>query len=238
MILFAGDPHGNFRPITRAVREQRPTGVVLLGDYDLPVPLEQALSNVPELSDVWWIPGNHDGDRDEWYDYLFSSALADRNLHARVVEIAGRRVAGLGGVFRGKIWHPGDDQHHGQPRVDSRAEFVRRMGRGNRWRGGLPRQHHVSIWWEDYEKLSAMRADVLVLHEAPPPHRYGHEVLADLARHMGVRLIVHGHHHTDYTETLSDGIRVIGVGLAGVTTDEGVIVSPGLTSSQARKAKA
>ena len=29
-----------------------------------------------------------------------------RNLHNRVVEIQGQRIAGLGGVFRGQIWMP------------------------------------------------------------------------------------------------------------------------------------
>jgi predicted phosphodiesterase len=231
MILFAGDPHGRFKPIIDAVRLLRPAGIVLLGDHDLDMPLEQALDDVPELTQVWWIPGNHDGDRDEWYDYLFGSALADRNLNGRVCEIGDLRVAGLGGVFRGKVWHPGEDK----PRFDSRDAFVHRMGRGNRWRGGLPRQHHVSIWWEDYERLAGQRADVLVCHEAPGSHRFGFGVLDELARQMGARMIVHGHHHTDYRETLPDGIQVIGVGLAGVTTDEGVIVSPGLTGAQARR---
>jgi hypothetical protein len=32
--------------------------------------------------------------------------MADRNQHGRVVEFDGLRIAGLGGVFREKIWHP------------------------------------------------------------------------------------------------------------------------------------
>lgn len=38
MILFAGDPHGRFKPIVDAARMLRPAGVVLLGDHDLDVP--------------------------------------------------------------------------------------------------------------------------------------------------------------------------------------------------------
>ncbi|MGZ5802336.1 MAG: metallophosphoesterase family protein, partial [Burkholderiaceae bacterium] len=50
------------------------------------------------------IPGNHDTDETRHYDHLFGSTLADRNLHGRIETIAGVRIAGLGGVFRTKVW--------------------------------------------------------------------------------------------------------------------------------------
>lgn len=226
MILFAGDPHNEFKPIIRAVRDLRPEGVVLLGDYDLSSPLEQALEGIDEMTRVYWIPGNHDGDRDVYYDNLFESALSERNINARVVEVDGLRIAGLGGVFRGQIWHPGDVD--GKPVFDSRKSFMKTLGRNKRWRDGLPRRHRVSIWWEDYEWLSRQRADILVTHKAPESFpRYGYRVIDDLARRMRAKVIVHGHHHTDYRQKNSDGIDVIGVGLAGVTDDQGVVISPG-----------
>lgn len=223
MILFAGDPHGNFKPIIRATRELRPDGVILLGDHDLDRPLEAVLEGIDQLTEVYWIPGNHDGDRDDWYDHLFGSALADRNLNGRVVTVGGLRVAGLGGVFRDQIWHP----DVGQPRFCAREDFVRQMGKGNRWGDGLPRKHRVSIWWEDYARLADQRADILVTHEAPSVHKYGFPAIDELAQHMNASLIVHGHHHSDYTDELASGIRVLGVGLAGVTSDESEVISHG-----------
>jgi len=55
-----------------------------------------------------------------------------------------------------------------------------------------------------------------VLHEAPTSDRHGHQALDDLAENLGVRLIVHGHHHRCYTDTLANGIAVVGLGLAQV----------------------
>lgn len=229
MILFAGDPHGKFTPIIRAAQVLRPEGVVLLGDYDLTQPLECALANLPSSTQTWWIPGNHDADQVVWYDNLFGSAMADQNLHGRVVGIADLKIAGLGGVFRGEIWHPDTGV-----KWATRNDYLRHTDPSTRWRGDLPRKHRVSIWWEDFEHLANQQADVLVTHEAPSCHPHGYEVIDELASMMGAKLIVHGHHHEDYTEELSNGIRVLGVGLAGVTSDRGVVVSPGLTSTHKR----
>ena len=230
MLLFAGDPHGAFEPINRAADEMRPDGVVLLGDFDLDVPLDQAL-NAPARQVAWWIHGNHDCDRDFWHDRLFQSELADRSLHGRVVELGGYRVAGLGGVFREKVWHPDTGV-----RFASRRQFLYSMGRGNKWRGGLPLKQRASLWWEDYERLWGKRADILVTHEAPSCHRHGFKVLDELAEAMGARMIVHGHHHEDYQSELASGIRVIGVGLAGVTSDAGQVIVPGRVSTRRRPA--
>lgn len=53
---------------------------------------------------VWFIQGNHDTDSD--HDKRFGASLAHRNLHGRVVEVAGFQVAGLGGAFRESLWAP------------------------------------------------------------------------------------------------------------------------------------
>ncbi len=57
-ILFAGDPHGNFRAIVEAAVKERPRPVVLLGDYDLKMPLDQEMkpvlqAGIPVLVDTW-----------------------------------------------------------------------------------------------------------------------------------------------------------------------------------------
>lgn len=62
-----------------------------------------------ETTSIWWISGNHDTDSEASHDHLHCSVLADHNLHDRVVEIAGVRIAGLGGVFREQVWAPPED---------------------------------------------------------------------------------------------------------------------------------
>jgi predicted phosphodiesterase len=61
-----------------------------------------------------------------------------------------------------------------------------------------------------------MRADVLVTHEAPSNHEFGFPVIDELAERMGVKMIVHGHHHRAYEATLPNGIAVVGVAKAGM----------------------
>lgn len=217
MILFGGDPHGDFMPVIRAVETYAPQAVILLGDLDSERSLEQELSAILDKTEVWFIPGNHDADRDYWYDNLFNSQLSDRNLHGRVVEIDGKRVAGLGGVFRQKIWMPPDE-----PKFYSRKELFYTCQKKDYWRGGIPRKHHVSIFLQDYEALWNQQADILVTHEAPSSHRYGFKKLDDLAQALGVNTIVHGHHHEHYSRTICGGrITVHGVGKAGVSDQEG-----------------
>jgi len=57
-----------------------------------------------------------------------------------------------------------------------------------------------------------------VLHEAPDCHKHGVAALSELGELLGVRLIVHGHHHEQYTAVLENGIAVVGLGLAQVAT--------------------
>jgi len=218
MILYAGDPHGVFDPLRRAVHEHRPEAVVVLGDFGLERPLDVELGETAGLTDWWWIHGNHDCDREDLYDNLFGSALAERNLHGQVQTIDGLRIAGLGGVFRTKIWDP---RQESGPKFSTRKAFLGAIRQRDRWRGGLPLKQRGTIWYEDYQRLVRQRADVLVCHEAPSGHRHGWAVIDDLARKMGVRLVVHGHHHTDYMATLENGISVVGVGLASVADESG-----------------
>ena len=105
-IFFFGDNHGEFEHVIEAVREHAPPAIVLLGDIQAKKPMEEELAPILGQTEVWFIHGNHDTDSELDYDNLFGSKLADRNLHGRVVEVAGVRIAGLGGIFRGQVWRP------------------------------------------------------------------------------------------------------------------------------------
>jgi len=98
-VLICGDPHGEFGPLIESIHRHRPEAAVLAGDIQAKRPLDEELASILPLTQVWWIPGNHDTDSDADYDNLFGSGLADRNLDGRVVTIAGLRIAGLGGDF-------------------------------------------------------------------------------------------------------------------------------------------
>lgn len=221
-IFFIGDPHGCFGEIIQAIREYRPEAVILLGDIAAEQPLHEVLHEIIEFTQTWWIHGNHDCDAENWYRNLFESQLSDRNLNARVVEIGGLRVAGLGGVFRGRYWHPDS-----AARWRTRAEFLKQAGKSNCWHGGLPLKARCTIWQEDYDHLAQLRADILVTHEAPGNHPYGFRIIDDLARSMGVSAIFHGHHHQDYHMEIDDGIMVRGVGFTGIVDQHGKTILPG-----------
>lgn len=214
-LLIFGDPHGDFRAAHRAASEvdpSAPPACIFLGDFDLEVPLENEVAPLLKRGcEIYHIYGNHEADRENWYDNLFSSTLADKTLHARVTEIGGLRVAGLGGVFKGRIWHPKDGD--GLQRYRTREDFMRGNAR-NAWRGGIPMGLRATIFPEDYDLLADQQADILVTHEAPGCHRYGFKELDLLAEAMGARLIIHGHQHEPYLDELPGGIRVIGMGKA------------------------
>lgn len=212
MLGLFGDPHGDYSETLRVSRGDVAPFSVFLGDFDLARPLDIELSPLTQAgSEVWFVRGNHETDTVAWYDNVYSSTLAGRDFSSRVVDMGGLRVAGLGGVFRGAIWHP--VLSPGEPKYLSRKDFVKRNG-GNLWRGGLPRKHRSSIFPEDFDILAKQSADILVTHEAPSSHRFGFREIDRLAEHMGARLIVHGHHHEPYDGRLQNGIRVIGMGQA------------------------
>ena len=190
-LMFIGDPHGDFRHAIASVRLHRPEAVILLGDIQAQRPLHLELATILDLTEVFFIPGNHDTDSEADFDNLFGSDLAHRNLHGRVVEIAGLRVAGLGGVFRETIWAPPLE-----PAFRSAAERLTVIRPSERWRGGMPLRHRSSIFPDEFERLSHQQADVLVTHEAPGGHRLGWGALDELASAMGVQVLAHGHLHT------------------------------------------
>ena len=224
-IFFCGDVHGNFEHIIDAVKAHQPAAVVLLGDIQAQRPLEQELAEILDKTAVWFIHGNHDTDAEKDYDNLFGSALAGKNLDGRVMEIAGVRIAGLGGIFRKQVWLPPEPWG-----ARSAKEHTRTVGRGNRWRNGLPLRHRSTIFRDTYELLAKQGANVLVTHEAPSVHPHGFEALDELARSLKVQSTFHGHHHDclDYRPFWAKlGHQAFGVGFRGITDLNGTVIRVG-----------
>jgi len=209
-ILFCGDPHGCFANIISAVHKYRPEAVILLGDFNLEVPLENYLRTLVGMTQIYWIPGNHDFDSTAEHENLFHSALSYNNLHLKVVEVGGLRIAGLGGIFMRRIWMPGeipkwlDKKHWLKYQPNSVAK--------------IPLHLDAAIWHHEFESMKKqIRADILVTHEAPSCHQHGFEAIDELGKAIGAKQIFHGHHHVYYSDKLSGGIEVTGVAIGGVT---------------------
>ena len=214
-VIFYGDPHGEWGPLLRACAERRPDGVVILGDCDLEAPLPEQIRPVFDAGiRVRWIPGNHDADSPEWHDRLWG-AYPEGNLHARWGQVGGLIVAGLGGIFKEKVWYPRVGPN--VPTYANRRDCLRHTARADRWRGDLPLRLRATIFPEDVEALRGFRVDVLVTHEAPSGHRHGFVGTDQAVQACRARLVVHGHHHEDYVGLIpGSGIRVRGLGRAQV----------------------
>jgi predicted phosphodiesterase len=203
-LMFFGDPHGDLDPVIAAVERFQPEAIVLLGDIQARRPLHVELRPILNLTEIWFIHGNHDTDSDADYDNLWESELAARNLHGRVIEIAGFKVAGLGGIFRSKIWDP--RRPIKEAAFQSSDAMRRTMKREERWRDGISRKHRSSIFPADYQQLlRSDPSDILVTHEAPAAHPHGWKAIDELAVKLGVQLVVHGHHHLS-VDYLGEGL--------------------------------
>ena len=194
MILFAGDPHGNYEHLYPFVKEKKNVALVILGDLQLTSPHE--LDKLSEYCDIWFIHGNHDSKTVAAFDAIWGSEWKERNIHGKVVDIQGVRIAGLGGVFRGHIWMPPN-----RPMFFDPIHYCQYMSQEKIWRGGLPLRHRTSIFPSDVEVLKSQKADILITHEAPRPHPQGFAVINQLARKMDVSKIFHGHHHDNFDYT-------------------------------------
>ena len=127
-IVFIGDIHQQWHSVERGLAslDPLPQAAILLGDIQCERPLDDLAAPLLDRGiDVHWIFGNHDNDGgpEMWANLV----EPDRNprttqgaLHARVVEIAGVRIAGLGGTFRPRIWEPPEP-----PRVHRRDATAR-----------------------------------------------------------------------------------------------------------------
>lgn len=225
-VLFFGDLHGGFEHCLPIVEQYQPKAIVLLGDIEAPEPLHKVIDEVRQLTEVWWIHGNHDTDKEHFFDNLFDSKMAEFCLDGRVVEIAGIRIAGLGGVFRGKIWHPSSECWN----YFSHEDYVQEAHHRQLWRGGVSLRNRSSIFPETYMALRSQKADILVTHEAPSCNRFGFAVIDRLARQMGVCAVFHGHHHDyyDYSPHFERlGFETYSVGLRGVTALDGSVLKAG-----------
>ncbi len=204
-ILFAGDPHGNFKPLIESVHKYRPEAVILLGDYDLDEPLEKYLEEIADVTEIWWIAGNHDFETPNRYNNLFNSTFSDRSLHLKVTEIAGLKVAGLSGIFLGRVWYPPQ-----QPRWLGKQHFLCNQS-ANLQQPELSLKYKSAIWPDEFEAFKLQKADILVSHEAPGSHRHGFKVISELAAAMGVKHVFHGHLHESYKGIIKNNIKVLGV---------------------------
>ena len=249
MILMFGDIHGNFKHILPLVKIHQPAAIIFLGDLELTRPLELELKDVINLTEVYFIHGNHDTDSQLNHDCLFNSWLSGRNLHGRVVEIDGMRVAGLGGIFREKIWYPQHDLN-APSNFDNYEDFITQTLEANRLKKqtnahhlsdeqiktlsqkliGQSLVHKSSIFYEDWLNLTDKQADILVTHEAPTCHPYGFKAIDELAQSLEVKASFHGHHHDrlDYSGQHSAlGFKAHGVGYCGVSDSTGELVLAG-----------
>lgn len=220
-IVVYGDPHGEYENLIAECRKGAPDAVFILGDMTKDfketghvTPIKEALSELLEAGiEVMWVQGNHDTDTIEHFDATFGS-FPEGNIHGKVRPIAssGLRVAGLGGVFRGKIWYPEQD-YEDPAQFESPEELLKSLPEEEKWRGGIPLRHHTSIFRSDAENIRTTGADILITHEAPSSREMGFMAIDQLADDAGVKVIFHGHHHEGYEDELMNGIRVRGVGM-------------------------
>lgn len=224
MILFAGDPHGRYDHLYPFLQKKdEEIALVILGDLQLTCSDE--LDKLSELCDIWYIHGNHDSKTPAAFDALWSSKWKTRNLHGKVVEIQGKRIAGLGGVFRGQIWMPPNKPLYFDP-----IHFCQYCPPEKLWRGGVPLRHRTSIFPQDIEILERQQADILVCHEAPKPHPTGFYAINNLAKQMGVTQVFHGHHHEnfDYHGINRNEFEIINVGFRSLTDSMGNYLVKGI----------
>ncbi|MCW9699914.1 MULTISPECIES: metallophosphoesterase family protein [unclassified Avibacterium] len=217
MILFAGDPHGRYDHLYPFVQEQEGIALVILGDLQLTSTEE--LDKLAQHCDLWFIHGNHDSKTVAAFEALWGTEWKKRNLHGRVQTIQGKRIAGLGGVFRGQIWMPPN-----KPVFFDPIHYCQYCPQEKIWRGGLPLRHRTSLFPSDFEQLENLQADILVSHEAPKPHPLGFSVFNKLAKKMGVTHIFHGHHHenVDYSSINRDvNLNITNVGFRSLCDEQG-----------------
>ncbi len=225
-IWFLGDVHAEFGHIYRALEAAavRPVAVVFVGDIESPTPFDEVIERIESYSTVaYWIIGNHDTDSESNYRHLQSPLVQARCIDGRVVEIAGQRIGGLGGIFWGEIWRPIESsngrvappnyesyvdyaknlrQKQGLQRRLSKLDVVRAQAIPEHIRNlvdetknGKLRTHQSSIFPDTVTYLAKLKANILACHEAPSCHPHGFNAIDELARRMGAKTVFHGHHH-------------------------------------------
>lgn len=238
MIYLLGDVHGRMDHVLPALRDRgdQTVNVIFLGDIESPRPFEDEIRPLIDAGiGVWFIHGNHDSETPSYWDHLQGST--HRNLHGRIVDIEGVRVAGLGGVFRGDAWYPDRPGIiDGAPRNRNYEEYVAKLKAKTPPRQSLSPaaasnalKHRATIFPDTYDLLAGGKADMLVTHEAPSCHPNGFKTIDRLAQALGVKSAFHGHHHDSLNYQAweaSLGFRAHGVGLREVMNALGRPVPP------------
>jgi Icc-related predicted phosphoesterase len=188
MRLLAVSDEVDPRLETPLARRLRPD--ILLGAGDLETSYLEYLTNLFEVPLVF-VPGNHDPDLSgvemSAAGLLLRAGLPTReigpaggiNADEAVVDVAGLRIAGLGGSIR---YRPGPNQYSQRQQARRGRRLVRRASRARRRNG-----HDI---------------DILLTHSPPldcgddddPPHR-GFAALHDVVAALQPRLLLHGHIH-------------------------------------------
>ncbi|WP_052813058.1 metallophosphoesterase family protein [Desulfonatronum thioautotrophicum] len=205
-VLLAGDTHGEFQHVLSCSHEA--DAIIFLGDQTPKRDFKSELGAVADKS--WFVLGNHDSDHLEFLQN--HKSMLHRCLHCTVEEFGGIRVAGLNGIFMRRFLGLSNvdllkDLYSLKPFYHSRRDCL--------WYRSLGYEYLTAIFPEDIEHMIELQADVLVCHEAPECHRHGFMMLGDLARTMGVKLLIHGHHHERYEDVIEEGIKVVGLGPPG-----------------------
>ena len=262
MIYLLGDVHGRFDHILPALAgdelpADEPQAAIFLGDIEPQQDFEVAIRPLLEAGiEVWWIPGNHDTDKRVYWDRLEGSM--HRSIHGRVVNIQGVKLAGLGGIFRGSIWHPPSEPAFTSYEAFRRANLQGRMrltklelcqlqavpgpmqDLQDLTRSGKELKHMSSIFPDVFHQLCDLEADILVTHEAPSCHPHGFPEIDVMAQQLGVTRAFHGHHHDrlDYRKFDAEfGFQAHGVGFCGVTRLDGQVVRHGEFDKQKAAAR-
>jgi len=235
-VVFIGDIHRQWRYVVQGLARaaRKPRLAVLLGDMECEQPLDVVAAPLLDAGiAVQWIWGNHDydGGPEMWAnlaDPERNPRTRDGALNGRVVTVGGLRIAGLGGTFRRRVWEPPEP-----PRLHGRGELSADIAAlGPEWtetqrRGMAEALAAMAIWPEDAAALSGQQADILVTHEAPSSHPQGFTMIDDIARGLGARLIIHGHHHVSYRARAADGLQVQGVAAGSAVGLDGQAWWPG-----------
>ena len=213
--LIISDAHSDFSKINSYCKDtfQHCNNIVLLGDQEVKRDIKSELSN---YENVYYIFGNHDETEDIIKNH---ESIIENNLHCKVVEINRIKVAGIGGAINFDFFgiSPVDgieDIYNVQSKYFSRELYLQAK-KGTEFEKACHAISMASIFPADVEKFIDMPgADVLVSHEAPESHPLGYKLIGDIGRILGVKLILHGHHHEAYQAMIPDGnntISVVGV---------------------------
>jgi predicted phosphodiesterase len=213
-IIAYGDPHANWKPLLRACEQHHPETVIIVGDCDLvDQTVTDALASLFRSGvAVRYVPGNHEADTEATWANLID-AHPDGNLHGKIAEIGCLRVAGLGGAIERKLWDPDSGR---PPDFECRDAYINSLG-SDPHREPKALVARASIFPQDLHEVASLgSADILVCHDAPTTHPKGFNGIDAVAELLGVRLVIHGHHHESYDRVLpvGAGIRVRGLGKA------------------------